>query len=413
MARTAAEIPGGPRISDFVTLGVIAEYFPIETVRAVLEETGKCSVRERQLPAHVVVYYVIALALFMNVSYGEVLRCLTEGLDWMGLPVGRIRRTGRSGISQARARLGAQPLARLYEETVGPVAEKATRGAWYRKWRIVSLDGTTIDVADTEENEAAFGRPGASRGSSAFPQLRLVSLVENGTHVLFGASAGTYSQSEHRLARESLEQLSCGQLCLADRSFFGYSLWEKALSTGADQLWRLKKNVRAPCLKRFRDGSYLSRIYPSEKARRADRDWIEIRVIDYELEGVQDPEPIYRLATSILNPRRAPAAELAALYHQRWEIESAFAELKTHLRGRSVVLRSKTPELVRQELFGLLLAHFAVRSVMHQAALGADLDPDGLSFTHAVRVVRRKLSAFAAFPPSAPETTRRLHRRTP
>jgi len=212
---------------------------------------------------------------------------------------------------------------------------------------------------------------------------------------------GGYNTSEIALAREVIANLSKGMLCLADRNFFSFKLWNKALATGADQLWRIKKNLLLPCEKRLPDGSYLSRIYRSAKDRRHNRNGVVVRVIEYRLEGVEDAEPIYRLLTSILDYRKAPAAELAALYHERWEIETALGELKTHLRGRRIVLRSKTPQLVEQEFYGFLMAHFAIRGLMHEAALKADEDPDRISFLHAVRVVRRKLPRFVAIPPSA------------
>jgi hypothetical protein len=238
-----------------------------------------------------------------------------------------------------------------------------------------------------------------SRGSSAYPQVRFVSLVENGTHVLFGTQLGGYHQGEITLAHKVLPSLKKGMLCLADRNCFGFDLWKKALATGADLLWRVKKNLRLPCEKRLPDGSYLSTIYRSDKDRRRGANGIRVRVIEYTLEGVADAEPIYRLVTSILDHDRAPAQQLAALYHKRWEIETALDELKTHLRGSKIVLRSKTPDLVRQEFYGLMMTHFAVRGLMHEAALKAGEDPDRLSFLHAVRVVRRKLPQFVAIPP--------------
>lgn len=398
MARTVASLPEGTRVSDFVSLGVIAEKVPRSTVDRVLAEMGRQSERQRQLPASVVVYYVIALALYMGVSYGEVLRCLVEGLRWLGLPVERMRQTGRSGISQARSRLGYEPMKRLYEEIVEPVAVSATRGAWYRGWRVVSLDGTTLDIADEKLNAEAFGRPGASRGASSFPQLRFVALVECGTHVLFGAVQGSFTVGETTLARDVIRSLRPDMLCLADRAYHSYKLWKAARATGAQLLWRLKSNAATPCHRRLSDGSYLTKIRPHQA--RPEDEPIILRVIEYTLDGITDAEPLYRLATSILDEEQAPASELAALYHERWEIENALDELKVHLRGPRIVLRSKTPDLVRQEFYGLLLAHFAVRALMHEAALSADLDPDRLSFVHAVRVVRRHVITAAAFPPS-------------
>ncbi|MFN9891607.1 MAG: IS4 family transposase, partial [Acidobacteriota bacterium] len=390
MARTVASLPAGSRITDYISLGVIAKFFPLESVREVLAETKRASVRERDLPAHVVVYYVIALALYMRSSTREVLRCLLEGVQWLLDPSVGIKVAGKSGISQARSRLGPEPLRCLYGRLVGPIAGKSTKGAWYRNWRLVSLDGSSLDVADTVENEKAFGRPGASRGESAFPKLRFVALLENGTHVLWAARMGPFATDELTLARDVVTALNKGMLCLADRFFPGYDLWQKAAKAGADLLWRVRQNARLDVDRRLPDGSYLSRIYASTSDRRNQRDGIIVRVVDYRLDGVPDAEPLYRLITTILDPKQAPAKELAALYHERWEIETSLDELKTHLRGAQIVLRSKTPELVEQEFWGLLLAHFAIRGLMHEAALKADEDPDRLSFVHAVRVVQRR-----------------------
>jgi hypothetical protein len=404
MARTVAALPAGSRITDYISLGVIAKFFPVEKVRGVLEKTGRTSVRERDLPAHVVVYYVIALALYMRSSYREVLRCLLEGVQWLLEPSSPVKVAGKSGISQARTRLGVEPLKELYEAVVTPIAERHTKGAWYRDWRLVTLDGSTLDVADTAENEKAYGRPGASRGSSAFPKIRFVGLLENGTHVLWGARMAGYATDELTLAQQVVPALQKGMLCLADRFFPSYQLWQAAAKTGADLLWRTRQNARLEVDRRFSDGSYLSRLYVSTSDRRKQRHAIVVRAIDYHLQDVPGAEPVYRLITTILDPEQAPAHELAALYHERWEIETALDELKTHLRGAQIVLRSKTPELVEQEFYGLLMAHFAIRGLMHEAALQASEDPDRLSFIHAVRVVQRRLPRFAAIPPSAKQS---------
>src|SRR5438876_6254702 len=188
MARTLAELPAGSRITDYISLGVIAKFFPVERIREVLQQTHRDSIRERDLPAHVMVYYVIALALYMSSSYREVLRCLLEGVQWLLDPSAQLKVAGKSAISQARSRLGAEPVKKLYEAVVAPIARPQTKGAWYRQWRLVSLDGSTLDVADTVENDEAFGRPGASRGSSAFPKIRFVALLENGPHVLWAVN---------------------------------------------------------------------------------------------------------------------------------------------------------------------------------------------------------------------------------
>jgi hypothetical protein len=403
MARTVAELPSGTRITDFISLGVLTNRIPLAAIQAVLGGTGKMSIRQRDLPAHVVVYYVIALALYMQSSYREVLRCLLEGIQWLLGPDASVKVTGKSGISQARTRLGWEPLQQLHDRLVKPIAVASTKGAWYRKWRLVSVDGSTLDTADEKENEKAFGRPSASRGKSAFPQVRFVSLVENGTHVLFGTRMGGIDTGEITLAKQVLSSLAKGMLCLADRNFFGFELWNQARSQGAELLWRVKKNLRLPCEKRLPDSSYLSRVYATPKEQRHGQNGVVVRVIEYRLEGIPGAEPIYRLLTTILDHEAAPATELAALYHERWEIETALDELKTHLRGSRIVLRSKTPDLVQQEFYGLLMAHFAVRGLMHEAALKADEDPDRLSFIHAVRVVRRKIARFASISPSGQE----------
>jgi Insertion element 4 transposase N-terminal/Transposase DDE domain len=400
MARTVATLPEGSRITDYISLGVIAKTFPIKKIHAILEATGRASIRDRDLPAHVMVYYVIALALYMQSSTREVLRCLLEGVQWLLAPSVAIKVPGKSGISQARSRLGWEPVRQLHDEVVKPIAVRGTRGAWYRQWRLISLDGSTLDVADEAANDAAFGRPGASRGRSGFPQIRFVSLVENGTHVLFGSQMADYRTAEVTLAKSVVRGLQPGMLCLADRQFFGFALWNLARETGADLLWRVKTNSRLVCEERLPDGSYLSSIYPTDRDWRHKTNGVKVRVIDYCLDGVEGAEPSYRLITTILDHEQAPAAELAALYHERWEIETALDELKTHLRGAKIVLRSKTPDLVRQEFYGLIMAHFAIRGLMHEAALKADEDPDRLSFLHSVRVVRRKLLSLPAIPPS-------------
>ncbi len=369
MARTPAVLANGSRISDYLGLGVLGKWIPQARVQAVLQQTGLASKRQRDLPADLVVYYVIALAIFMQVSYGEVLRCVLEGFQWLAGPGSRIKIAGHSGISQARSRLGVEPFELLYRELVGPVAVAGSRGALYRDLRLVTLDGSTLDVPDEVGNREAFGLPGASRGASAYPQLRFVALLENGTHILFAARPGSFQTGEITLVKEVISALQPGMLC-----------------------------VRLEVLERYADGSYRSAIYASERDWRHRHDPLPVRVIEYRLKGETDAEDFYRLVTT-LQPEIAPADELAALYAERWEIEGAFDELKTHLRGSRVVLRSKTPQLVLQEFYGLLLAHFAVRSLIHEAALLAREDPDRLSFLHAVRVIRRKLPAKAAISP--------------
>lgn len=400
MARSVAVLPAGTRITDYISLGVVARLIPRSAVDRALAATGRTSIRRRDLPAHAVVYYVVALALYMQSSCTEVLRCLLESVHWLADPNAPVRVAGTSGISQARTRLGSEPLARLFADVAVPLATERTPGGWFRRWRTVAIDGSTLCVADTERNSAEFGRPPASRGKSGFPQLRFVALVETGTHAAFAVAMDRYSVDEISLARRVIGALGPGMLCLADRYYPGYDLWRDAASRGADLLWRVRAKTRLPVLGQLPDGSYLSRIYPNTSDQRNDRNGITVRVIDYSLDCAANPEAVYRLITTILDPAEAPAKELAALYHERWEAETTLDELKTHLRGARIVLRSKTPDLVRQEFWGLMLAHYAIRALMHDAALRADTDPDRLSFIHTVRVVRRRLQQFVGFPPS-------------
>jgi hypothetical protein len=389
----------GIRLTDVINLGVLTKCVPLERVRQVLKETGRESQRQRDLPAHVMVYHAIVLGLHREVCAEEVLRLLLEGLTRL-LGVGvKVETAGRSAISQARSRLGVEPLKRLYEETARPVATARTQGAFYRKWLTVALDGTTLEVPDSDANREAFGMPHAEKGQSAYPRVRITGLVETGTHVMFGAGIGPYGTGEVTMAREVVKHLKPGMLCLADRYFYGFELWEQARATGAELVWRVRSKIRLPCEKVLKDGSYLSRIYPPRQKGKPRGEGLVVRVIEYCVTSDEGKQEAYRLITTILNPNAAPALELIQLYLERWEFETALDEWKTHLRGARTVLRSQTPELVRQECYGLLLAHFALRGVMHEAALRGGRDPDRLSFTHTVCVVRRNLPRFAALSP--------------
>jgi hypothetical protein len=376
-------------------IGVLAEAFPLEAVRSILKATRREGQRRRLLPAPMMVYYIIALGLFVGVGCREVLRRLLDGAVWIWPD--RIKIATDSAITQARQRLGWEPIETLYQEHVGPIAKKKTHGAWFRSWRVVSMDGFVMDVAESDANEKAFGRPGSTRGKSAYPQVRVVGFLENGTHVFFGAEMDRYAVGETTLARRILGKLRRNMLCLADRNFFCFPLWKQALATKAKLVWRAKHQLVLPKTRKLTDGSYLGKLYESPKHRRKDRDGIVVRIVDYRIDGFREN---YRLVTNILDPAMAPALELARLYSERWTIETAVDELKTHLRGSNVVLRSKLPELVRQDVFGLLLAHYGVRWVMHDAALSEGIAADELSFVHTLRVVHRKLPWFVSFPPS-------------
>lgn len=397
MARTQQRFRQGVGIGERISIANICRAFDADAIKEALAATGRHSRRRRDLPADVAIYYVIAMALFMHVNLREVLFCLIDGLRLIrGTDV---KVTGKSGISQARSRIGCEPLRYLYEKHVKPVATHKTKGAWYRGRRLISLDGSYFDLQGEEELRHAFGGPSTYVDRCPFPQIRFVCLAEIGTHVLFAARMGTYRTSEIALAREVIPALKPGMLCLADRGFAGFPLWKQATSTGADLLWRTRNDGTVAVEKVLPDGSYLGRLC-LRRAKAGHEESIAVRVIEYRIEGVDwSDNATYRLMTTLLDPVECPAEELARLYHQRWEIEIAFDELKTHLRGARLCLRSKTPELVRQEFYGLMLAHFVVRGLMHEAAQKAHVDPDDLSFTHSLRVIRRTLPLSPALSP--------------
>jgi hypothetical protein len=399
--------PVEPRLSDRIAIGVLTSTFPPELVDQVVERTGRAEQRQRLLPARVVVWLVLAMALFSGQAYEEVARLLAGGLGWARRWQQWFRVPSTPAIAKARARLGAEPLRRLFKEAARPLATPDTKGAWYRGRRVLAVDGTTLDVADTPANAARFGRPKTHRGEqTAFPQVRVVGLAECGTHAIIDAAMGPLAKGETTLAAGLLGEggaLGPGVLVLADRLFVDATLWRKAAATGADLVWRTKQNAVLPVLQTFADGSYLSQIRAATDRRSGAAPTL-VRVVEYTLAKdpgrPAQPAPI-RLLTTICDPTQAPAAELAALYHQRWEFETTLDELKTHQRGPKVVLRSKQPEGVEQEVWAHLLVHHAIRRLMHQAALDHKVDPDRVSFIRSLRIVRRQVSATGqvAIPP--------------
>jgi hypothetical protein len=345
-------------------------------------------------------YFAIGMALHSEGSYEDVLALLSDGLSWSSgdeppkLP-------SKSAIFQARARLGADPVKALFERVAGPLAEPAAPGAWLAGRRMVAIDGTCLDVADTVENDEWFGRPGVMKGErAAFPQARVVAIAECGTHAMFDAAVGAYTTPENTLAREVIDRLEPGMLLLADRGFCGFPLWSRAVRTGADLLWRAKTTTRPRHVETLSDGSWLAELRPSGNAGRHVEPLI-IRVIDYEIDDGRPNDHTYRLFTTILDPNEASATDLAIAYSQRWEIEAVFDELKVHQRGPRTVLRSKSPDLVLQEVWGHLCCHYAIRTLMWEAAGHAGVDPDRVSFVAALRIARRSISAARDFSPSA------------
>jgi hypothetical protein len=391
--------PAGERLPDRIAIGLLTVTFPPDLVDRVVAETGRVQQRSRLLPARVVVYYVLAMCLFFGQGYEEVARLLTEGLAYAQRWRGSWQVPTTAAITRARAKLGPEPLRALFAAVCQPLATRETAGAFYRSWRLVAVDGTTFDVPDTAANEGYFGRPGSSRGvgKGAFPQVRVAALGECGTHAIFAAALGPLAVHETDLARQLFTRLRAGMLLIADRGFCGLDLWRAAAATRADLLWRVKNIAVLPVVEQLADGSYLSHIYAARDKRRH-ADPVTVRVIEYTLAGSAS---VYRLITTILDPAAAPAPDLAALYAQRWELETSLDELKTHQGTPRMVLRSQTPGGVEQEVYGFLLVHYAIRTLMHEAAAGAGLDPDRLSFTRTLRLVRRQVPAQAGLSPLA------------
>jgi hypothetical protein len=388
-------------LSDLVSVGVLTRVFPADLVDEVIAEVGRTQQRHRALPARVMAYFAIGMGLYGEGSYEDVLAQLTDGLAWASGWREQYRLPGKSAIFQARERLGSAPLEGLFARVAVPLGGPDTPGVWLAGRRMVAVDGTCLDAADTPANDRYFGRAGVNKGEkAAFPQARLVAMAECGTHAMFAATVGAYRDGEAALAESLLDALTTDMLLLADRGFFSYALWRKASATGADLLWRVRVDgpgAPAPVnVSDLGDGSWLAHL---RGANDRVSEPMLARVIDYTLDDGRDNPTVYRLLTTMLDSDEAPAAELALAYAQRWEVESAFDELKTHQRGPRIVLRSKSPDLVLQEIWGHLCCHYAIRSVMAQAAQHAGHDPDRVSFTAALRIVRQSVAQQGAFPP--------------
>ena len=400
MARHAKIISQGNTATEHLSVGVLSLCYPLPAVQAVIEECDKKDKRVRDLPAVLMVYYVIGLSLYPGVAYRSVLRWLIGGLQWLGNNSFRV--PSAEALSTARQRLGAQPMQRLHETLALPMRERSLLGSYFKDLLLVAVDGSTMALQDTALNSAEFGRSTNQNGDGAWPLARFVALVECGTHLIFGAKIGAYKDSEITLAKDLTGSLSSGMLCMADRLFPGYELWRQYAATGAHLLWRAKNSLPLRKIKALPDGSWLAEWLPEDQ-RRMGREALIVRVIEYRIKdsgatGTQDE--IYRLITTILDPAQASARELAGLYPQRWEIEITIKETKTILRKGRITLRSKKPELVRQEFWGMILAHYLVRKMMAQAALDKKIDPDRLSYEDSIQIIRSTQAGPAlSFPP--------------
>ncbi|MCA1671189.1 MAG: IS4 family transposase [Actinobacteria bacterium] len=407
---------GSARLTDLISLGVLAETIGRDVIEDVLAETGRREQRSRRLPAHVMVRFCLAMCLFYDEDYEEVMRALVGSLHEMGSRRDDWVVPSTSAITQARKRLKAHPLKMLFERIAAPIAGRGTKGAWLGARRLMAIDGFMLDVPDTPDNVTEFGRLDDGPKASAFPQVRVVALEECGSHANVSASFGACKMDERALLADLLGAFEPEMLVIADRNFYSFELWTQALETGADLLWRVTATVTLPVIEPLPDGSYRSMVInpkitgarrsklinqvrcgeqaPTEQA-------VPVRVIEYEIpdrEGNGTGELVC-LITSILDPGEATAIELANAYHERWESETSFREKKSYLRGSGRVLRSKSPEMVRQEIWALLLTHYAIRKLMCHAADEAGLDPDRLSFMRSLRVIRRHVTDQADFSP--------------
>jgi hypothetical protein len=410
----------GGRLPEWISIGLLAGSVPRDVIDDAVQAFGRQAKRsDGKLPPHVVVYLVMALALFADDDYEEAVTRLSEPLERWGCWDQAWEVPTTSAVTQARKRVGSEPFARIFERVAEPVADLLTRGGWLGGRRLVSVDGLEWDVPDTKENAAAFGRPGGAASAAAFPKVRMLTLVETGSRAPIGAAIGPIAgkgSGERALALELFERLEEDMLLLADRGFYGFDQWGAAADTGADLLWRVSDTVRLPLVRDLPDGSYLSVVYASGTTASARADLLKdasagreldperarvVRVVEYEVpdRGTDAERELICLLTTITGHMDAPGPLLADAYHQRWEHEQSNDDLKTALRGPGRVLRSKSPDLVRQELYGYLLTHYAISALICRAATEADIDPDRVKFTRTLRMIRRRVADPAAFSP--------------
>ena len=407
-------------MSDWISLGVLASWVPRDAVEDAVEVTGKAAKRKGgKLPPQVMVYFVMALALWADEDYEEVWARLTETLAvWGGFGDDQALVT-TGGITQARQRLAHEPLAETFTQVAEPVATLDTPGTFLGNWRKMSIDGLEWDVPDTKANAAEFGYPGTGDGvRAAFPKARAVTIGECASHAPVLAAIGpctSKGSGEQSLARELYPRLEEDWLLIADRNFYNWQDWCTAAGTGAALLWRVKADLILEPLEFLTDGSYRS-VLVNPKVRGTARQKVTdaaragedldpdraryVRVVEYEVpdRAGDGKDELIALATTITDLRQAPAPALASAYHERWEHETGNAQLKTYLRGPGKILRSQSPDMVKQEIWGYLLTHYAISALTCTAATAAGIDPDRVKFKRAVRIIRRRIDD-PAFPP--------------
>lgn len=402
---------------DQVSVGVLVSSIPRDVIDVAVAAHGVGAKRaDSKLPAHVVAYLTMGLCLFPDDDYTEVATKVTGSLSRFGCWNASWKVPTSSGISQARQRVGWPVMADVFTGVAQAVATSDTRGAWLRRWRLLAIDGFDVDLPDTEANVAEFGYAGSGDNRSAFPKARVVALAECGTHAFLAAEADAWSVGEKTLAARLYPRLRHDELLTADRNFYSFDAWSAAVRTGAALLWRAPSQLRLPVIEVLADGTYCSVVInPAVRGGRREAiievaragqeldpdDAHLVRVVEYDVPdraGNGTGELIVLLST-IVDPRQARVDELAAAYHDRWEEETANDQVKTHLRGPGRVLRSRLPDLARQEIWAWLSVHYALAVLIARSAEAADLDPDRISYTRTLRLVRRSATGTAAFPP--------------
>lgn len=392
-----------------VSVNVVSDVIGMETIEAVLDENGVSEQRIRKLPALLTLLLCIMMNLLTELSLTYVLVRMVRGTRFLcDINVKQLPK--KSAISRARYRLGTQVMQSLFKRVCRPIATEDTQGAFAYGFRLVAIDGTIENLADTPDNEAFFGRHHADRGAAAFPQVKAVYLCECGTHAIFDASFLPCHTSEHKGAKRILRSITANMLVTFDSGLYSFDTVSTIVQAEAQVLCRLSATLKPECVKKLPDGSYLAYIYPSDYQSRQTGERILVRIITYTIDDPNRPghAEIHRLLTTLLDPDLYPAIKLIELYHQRWEIEITIDEIDTHQRLLDRPLRSLKPSGVIQELYGLLIAHFVVRSIMHEAALQADIDPDRLSFINSVRLI---CDAVADFQLSHPQDHQGLWQR--
>ncbi|MEG4281067.1 IS4 family transposase [Microcoleus sp. MON1_C1] len=392
-----------PKIPSKEIFKAIEIAIPASAIEQAIAKTNVEEKRQRALPAQLVVCLVIAMSLWSKDSMRDVLKNLIDGLNEAWVKIGKYWRFPcKSAITQARQRLGAGVMRQLFHSLVRPMATVETVGAFINELRVVVIDGTCLDIPDSDENARVFGRPGSRPGTrAAFPKARLVILLEAGTHLIFDALMCPYKTGERVRALKLLRSVTPGMLLMWDRGLHSYAMVEAAVSKGCEYLGRIPCNVKFLNETQLEDGSYVSWVNPSSKLRKKGFKPIQVRVIEYTIEHSERPEAQirYRLITSLLEAKKFPAHLLACEYHQRWEVENTIDEMKVHLLGRKTHIRSQKPKKVVQEIYGLLLGHWAVRLLIFQAASSAGVSPLRLSFSGTLRVIRRVLPKFQRLQP--------------